>query len=44
MEERYIFIDKQSGKDFNRPLYQGMLLIIRDLIVGNLDKWVVLEN
>jgi DNA invertase Pin-like site-specific DNA recombinase len=30
IEERYIFIDKQSGKDFNRPQYQVMLLIIRE--------------
>ncbi|MEJ9233320.1 recombinase family protein [Peribacillus butanolivorans] len=30
IEERYIFIDKQSGKDFNRPQYQAMLLIIRE--------------
>ncbi len=24
IDERYIFIDKQSGKDFNRPQYQEM--------------------
>ncbi|OXS64667.1 recombinase family protein [Priestia filamentosa] len=30
IEDRYIFIDKQSGKDFNRPRYQAMLLIIRE--------------
>ncbi|MFZ3589730.1 recombinase family protein [Bacillus sp. DJP31] len=30
IEERYVFIDKQSGKDFNRPQYQAMLLIIRE--------------
>ncbi|MFD0680358.1 MULTISPECIES: recombinase family protein [unclassified Paenibacillus] len=30
IEERYIFIDKQSGKDFNRPQYQAMRLIIRE--------------
>ncbi|WXB95014.1 recombinase family protein (plasmid) [Bacillus sp. FJAT-52991] len=29
IDERYIFIDKQSGKDFNRPQYQAMLLILR---------------
>ncbi|MDV7764637.1 hypothetical protein N9I19_08540 [Peribacillus sp. CSMR9] len=34
----------QSGKDFNQPLYQEMLLIIHDLIVGNLEVWVMLEN
>ncbi|MGG0412216.1 recombinase family protein [Peribacillus simplex] len=32
IEERYIFIDKHSGKDFNPPQYQGMLLIIFTLI------------
>lgn len=41
IEERYIFIDKQSGKDFNRPQYQGMLLIIREgdlLYLDALDR------
>jgi DNA invertase Pin-like site-specific DNA recombinase len=27
---RYIFMDKQSGKDFNRPRYQAMRLMIRE--------------
>ncbi|PAB60879.1 recombinase family protein [Anaeromicrobium sediminis] len=30
IEERFIFIDKQSGKDFNRPQYQAMKKIIRE--------------
>lgn len=41
IEERYIFIDKQSGKDFNRPQYQAMRLVVRkgDLIyVDALDR------
>lgn len=41
IDERYIFIDKQSGKDFNRPQYQGMLLIIREgdlLYLDALDR------
>lgn len=41
IEERFIFIDKQSGKDFNRPQYQAMKKIIRegDLIyVDALDR------
>lgn len=34
IEDRYISIDKQSGKDFNRPNYQAMKMLIRkdDLI------------
>ncbi|RAL21975.1 recombinase family protein [Thermoflavimicrobium daqui] len=30
IEERYIFIDKQSGKDFDRPQYQMMKRFIRE--------------
>ena len=30
IEERMIFVDKQSGKDFDRPRYQAMKLIIRE--------------
>jgi DNA invertase Pin-like site-specific DNA recombinase len=30
IEERCIFVDKQSGKDFNRPKYQAMKLMIRE--------------
>ncbi|WP_317946592.1 recombinase family protein [Carnobacterium maltaromaticum] len=29
IEDRYIFIYKKSGKDFDRPQYQSMLLILR---------------
>ncbi|MFD7523862.1 recombinase family protein [Paenibacillus chitinolyticus] len=41
IEERYIFIDKQSGKDFNRPQYQALKLIIREgdlLYLDALDR------
>ncbi|MDH4620172.1 recombinase family protein [Brevibacillus sp. AY1] len=41
IEERYIFVDKQSGKDFNRPQYQAMRLIIREgdlLYLDALDR------
>ncbi|ASA20255.1 recombinase family protein [Paenibacillus donghaensis] len=30
IEDRFIFVDKQSGKDFERPRYQAMRLMIRD--------------
>lgn len=41
IDERYIFVDKLSGKDFNRPRYQAMRLMIRegDLIyIDALDR------
>lgn len=41
IEERYIFVDKQSGKDFNRPQYQAMRFIIREgdlLYLDALDR------
>ena len=41
VEERFIFIDKKSGKDFNREQYQAMKKIIRkgDLIyIDSLDR------
>ncbi|WP_141505728.1 recombinase family protein [Paenibacillus luteus] len=41
IEDRYIFIDKQSGKDFNRPQYQALRLIIREgdlLYLDALDR------
>lgn len=41
IEERYIFVDKQSGKDFNRPQYQAMRLVIREgdlLYMDSLDR------
>lgn len=30
IEERFIFVDKQSGKDFERPRYQAMRSMIRE--------------
>lgn len=30
VEERFIFVDKQSGKDFERPRYQAMREMIRE--------------
>lgn len=41
VEERYIFIDKQSGKDFQRAKYQAMRLVIREgdlLYLDALDR------
>ncbi|AOK91786.1 recombinase family protein [Paenibacillus polymyxa] len=41
IDERYIFVDKLSGKNFNRPRYQAMRLMIRegDLIyIDALDR------
>jgi DNA invertase Pin-like site-specific DNA recombinase len=41
IEDRYIFIDKQSGKDFDRPQYQALRLIIREgdlLYMDALDR------
>ena len=41
IEERFMFIDKQSGKDFDRPRYQAMKEVIRegDLIyIDALDR------
>lgn len=41
IDERYIFVDRLSGKDFNRPQYQAMRLMIRegDLIyIDALDR------
>ncbi|MEB1789827.1 recombinase family protein [Acinetobacter baumannii] len=41
IEERFIFIDKESGKNFNRPNYQAMKEIIRegDLVyIDSLDR------
>jgi DNA invertase Pin-like site-specific DNA recombinase len=37
VEERFIFVDKQSGKDFDRPRYQGMRLMLREGDVVYLD-------
>ncbi|MNW49709.1 putative transposon Tn552 DNA-invertase bin3 [compost metagenome] len=30
VDERYIFVDKMSGKNFERPKYQAMRLLIRE--------------
>lgn len=30
IEDRFIFVDKQSGKDFERPRYQAMRMMIRE--------------
>lgn len=30
VDERYIFVDKMSGMDFDRPKYQAMRLLIRE--------------
>lgn len=41
IEERFIFVDKQSGKDFDRPQYQAMKQVIRegDLVyIDSLDR------
>lgn len=41
IEERYTFIDKKSGKDFDRPKYQAMRLMIREgdlLYLDSLDR------
>ncbi|MEK4876943.1 MULTISPECIES: recombinase family protein [Paenibacillus] len=41
IEERFVFVDKQSGKDFKRPRYQAMRLMLRegDLVyVDALDR------
>ena len=39
--KRYIFIDKQSGKDFNRPAYQSLLKKVRQgdiLYIKSIDR------
>jgi DNA invertase Pin-like site-specific DNA recombinase len=41
IEDRYIFIDKQSGKDFNRPKYLALKNILREgdlLVVMSIDR------
>ncbi|WP_340701657.1 recombinase family protein [Brevibacillus borstelensis] len=41
IEERFLFIDKQSGKDFNRPRYQAMRDMIREgdvIYIDALDR------
>lgn len=41
IDERHIFIDKESGKDFNREQYKAMVAMLRDgdtLYVGSIDR------
>ncbi|OXM82503.1 recombinase family protein [Paenibacillus rigui] len=41
IEERYTFVDKASGKDFDRPKYQALRLMIREgdlLYLDALDR------
>ena len=41
VDERYIFIDKKSGKNFDRPVYQAMRMMIREgdlLYMDALDR------
>ena len=41
VKERYIFLDKQSGKDFERPQYQKMLKKLKEndlLYIASIDR------
>ena len=41
IEEKYVFLDKQSGKDFNRPQYQKLIRKIKKgdtLVVKSIDR------
>ena len=41
VDQKHIFIDKQSGKDFNRPKYQKMVKTIRKddiLVIMSIDR------
>ena len=41
IEEQYIFIEKQSGKDFNRPQYKKLIRRIRArdiLVIKSIDR------
>lgn len=38
LEERYIFVDKQSGKDFDRPKYQALKMMVREADLIYLDS------
>lgn len=41
IDERHIFIDKESGKDFNREQYQAMVTMLRDgdvVYVPSIDR------
>lgn len=41
VQDRYIFMDKQSGKDFDRPAYQRMIKKLKPgdlLIIKSIDR------
>lgn len=41
VEDRFIFVEKESGKDFNRPVYQAMKLTLREgdlLYIDSIDR------
>lgn len=41
VEERFIFVDKESGKDFNRPQYQILKNALREndvLVIKSIDR------
>lgn len=41
VQDRYIFMDKQSGKDFDRPAYQRMMKKLKPgdlLIIKSIDR------
>ena len=41
IDERHIFIEKQSGKDFNRPQYKKLLRLLHEgdtLVVKSIDR------
>lgn len=41
IEERFIFVDEESGKDFDRPQYQAMRKIVREgdlVFIDSLDR------
>jgi len=41
IEERDIFVDKQSGKDFNREAYQALFCTLREgdkLVITSIDR------
>ena len=41
VQDRFLFIEKQSGKDFNRPVYQGMKATFRPgdlLYIDSIDR------
>lgn len=41
VEDKYIYVDKQSGKDFNRPQYQALMQMLKrgdTLIIKSIDR------